>query len=157
MSEFTKHNKRIHYQHLFLQWILRLFTIHCSVYNSLRETQIILNLEACALGSLYGEDPLEQRLSILQYMDFWHAVQGMYVEIIIYQCLNDYRNRIKQNLKTVRINQTLWFNRTFRSIVYYMLVIKPAVFQVKWERPWLETSFYWQQHLIQGYQDFKSQ
>lgn len=79
----------------------------CSVHDPVREIQIMLNSEAGALGSLYGGDPLEQRLLMPQYMNFWHAVQEIYMETMIHQYLNVYRNGIKQKLKTLRFNQTV--------------------------------------------------
>ena len=110
------------------------------------------NANSAKLGALSLRVTLQVRsfktkTLILQYMDFWHVIQVTYVEMIHWY-LNVYRNRMKQVLKTLRFNQTLWSNQIFISIIHYVIVIKPALLQVLSEKPWLEASFDWQKHLI---------
>ena len=127
-----------------------------SVYSSFHDTLLSswptegnannAKLEALSLRITLQVRQFKTKTLMFQYMDFWHVIQVIYVEMI-HRCLNVYRNRMKQVLKTHRFNQTLWSIQIFTSIIHYMLIIKPALLQVLSEKPWLEASFYWQQHL----------
>ena len=107
------------------------------------------NLNTAKLRGLCPGSPLQGRSFRVKNFDtsvheFLECSPRDVCKIIMHWYPDIYRNRIKQKLETPRIDQTLWSKHIFTRIFHSMLIIKPALFQVIWDRLWLEISFYWQ-------------